>query len=79
LLSCFACSSGCTERIPSFLATISIGSFAGKKYNIMHFTEQDKNRILEAANGRLLDVVVANTSAARRGSTYVGRSPSCEE
>ncbi len=45
----------------------------------MHFTEQDKNRILEAANGRLLDVVVANTSAARRGSTYVGRCPSCEE
>lgn len=45
----------------------------------MYFTEQDKNRILTASQDRLLDVIVDNTSAIRRGSSYFGKCPSCGE
>lgn len=45
----------------------------------MYFTEQDKNRILTASQDRLLDVIVENTSAIRRGSSYFGKCPSCGE
>lgn len=43
----------------------------------MYINEKDKNRILQAADGRLLDVITKNTAVARRGSSYTGKCPKC--
>ncbi len=45
----------------------------------MYFNDKDKERILNAANGRLLDVITENTSVSRRGSSYKGKCPACGE
>ena len=45
----------------------------------MFINETDKQRIIEAAEGRLLDVIKENSSIARRGQTYKGKCPACGE
>lgn len=43
----------------------------------MIISEKDKDRILQASNGRLLDVIRANSSVARKGTSYEGTCPKC--
>lgn len=45
----------------------------------MFINETDKQRIIEAAEGRLLDVIKENSSIARRGQSYKGKCPACGE
>ena len=45
----------------------------------MFISEKDKQRILDAADGRLLDVITENASVARRGQSYKGTCPACGE
>lgn len=44
----------------------------------MYIQEKDKDAILRAADGRLLDVLMENANLARRGATYYGTCPECE-
>lgn len=45
----------------------------------MQISDKDKDAILRAADGRLLDVITENTSAVRKGSSYKGTCPVCGE
>lgn len=45
----------------------------------MQISEKDKDAILRAAEGRLLDVITENSSVIRRGSSYKGTCPFCGE
>lgn len=45
----------------------------------MFISEKDTERIKKAAEGRLLDVIQDNIPMARRGTTYHGQCPSCQE
>ena len=45
----------------------------------MTVQEKDKDRILQVVEGRLLDVIQENTKLARRGQSYHGQCPKCQE
>lgn len=45
----------------------------------MFISEKDTEKIKQAADGRLLDVIKDNVPMARRGATYYGQCPSCQE
>ena len=45
----------------------------------MIIQDKDKDRILQAAEGRLLDVIQDTTKMARRGASYHGQCPKCQE
>lgn len=45
----------------------------------MYVSDKDKDIILQAADGRLLDVLNENTRLIRRGTSYEGTCPSCQE
>lgn len=45
----------------------------------MYIKKEDQDKVKQAAEGRLLDVIKENVPMARRGSTYYGQCPSCHE
>lgn len=45
----------------------------------MKISKEDIERINQAAEGRLLDVVTKNANVARKGQSYRGKCPSCGE
>ena len=45
----------------------------------MMISKEDKDRILQAAEGKLQEVIESETSLTKRGTNFKGKCPSCEE